>query len=151
MCNMLIRSSEDTPAYEIKAPWHLWAVGGVSLFWNGFGAFDFTATVTDFEPYMSAFSQEMRDYWSTFPLWKFAIWGVAVWGGVVGSVFLLMRSKIALPTFGLSLAGAAISMITSYSEAVPEGAGDRIFSLVIIGIATLLMWYTYRMSRKGVL
>lgn len=71
-----------------KVPWHLWVVGGLTFLWNGFGAFDFTATVTRFEPYIAGFSQQMRDYWDSFPIWMLLIWGIAVWGGVLGSALI---------------------------------------------------------------
>lgn len=32
-----------------KAPWHLWFVGVLSVLWNGFGCFDFTATAARLE------------------------------------------------------------------------------------------------------
>ena len=47
----------------VRTPWHLWAVGVVSLLWNGFGAYDFIMTSTQGETYMRSmkFSQEMID------------------------------------------------------------------------------------------
>jgi hypothetical protein len=30
----------------VKTPWHLWAVGAVSLLWNGLGGYDYTMSMT---------------------------------------------------------------------------------------------------------
>ena len=38
----------------VKTPWHLWAVGVISLLWNGYGGYDFIMTTTQGETYMRA-------------------------------------------------------------------------------------------------
>ena len=86
-------------------PWHLWLVGGVAALWNAFGSFDFTATVTRFEPYLSNFSQELKDYVYGSPPWMFLIWGVAAFAGFAGSLLILKRHKAAVPVLAISLAG----------------------------------------------
>ena len=71
----------------VKTPWHLWAVGVLSLLWNGFGAFDFVQTVARGEAYMpeAGFGDEMISYYNALPSWMYAPWVLGVWGAVIGS------------------------------------------------------------------
>ena len=134
-----------------EAPWHLWIVGVLTALWNTIGAFDFTATIARYEPYMAAFPAEAKEYWYSFPLWMFAIWGAAVWGGLLGSLLLLMRRKLAVALLGLSFACSVASMAISYVRPAPEGASDPVFALIIIAIAGALYFYAQHMNKKGVL
>ena len=79
----------------VKTPWHLWAVGMLSLLWNGFGAYDFIMTSTQGETYMRSmkFSQEMIDYYMAMPDWMWVPWILGVWGAVIGSILLLLRLR----------------------------------------------------------
>ena len=46
----------------VKTPWHLWAVGIISLLWNAFGAFDYVMTKLKNPAYMAAFTPEQQAY-----------------------------------------------------------------------------------------
>src|SRR3546814_16652880 len=77
----------------VKTPWHLWAVGIVSLLWNAFGAFDYVMTKLRNPEYMAAFTPEQQSFFYSFPLWANVGWALGVWGSVLGSVLLLGRSR----------------------------------------------------------
>lgn len=66
---------------QTKAPWHLWLVGVLATLWNGFGAFDFTATFSRFEAWTSNVPQPMLDYIYALPPWMWIGWALGVWGG----------------------------------------------------------------------
>lgn len=136
---------------SIKIPWHLWTVGGVSLLWNGFGAFDFTATVTRFEPYMGSFPPEMIEFWNSYPIWLFLIWGLAVWGGTLGSLLILLRKRVAEPVLGVSFAAATVSMIIGYLRPGPEGSSNPVLSIIILGISGLLFGYARWLNGRRLL
>jgi hypothetical protein len=142
----------------VKTPWHLWVVGGVSLLWNGFGGYDFIMTTTQGETYMraSGFDQPMIDYFVAMPMWMYGPWILGVWGAVAGSILLLLRNRLAVWAFGLSLIGAVISLI--YGQFInpppplaPEMAMMSYMPWVIAAIAAFLAWYAWTMSKKGVL
>src|SRR3546814_11846022 len=77
----------------VKTPWHLWAVGIVSLLWNAFGAFDYVMTKLRNPEYMAAFTHEQQSFFYSFQLWANVGWALGVWGSVLGSVLLLARSR----------------------------------------------------------
>ncbi|MEH6696979.1 MAG: hypothetical protein V7675_18230 [Hyphomonas sp.] len=136
----------------VKTPWHLWLVGGLSLLWNAFGCVDFTMTATRNAAYLEPYPQEMLDYWLNMPTWMWADWAVGVFGGLLGSIALLLRRKLAVPLFAASFIAASISMSFGFlDENAPRMEGAGLMSGIIIVIALLLAVYAWWMSRRDVL
>ena len=153
-----IDSDIDTEARNanrpVKTPWHLWAVGIVSLLWNAMGVLDYLMTMSKNEEYMSAFTEEQLEYFYNFPSWVVFFWTLAVWGSLLGSIMLLFRSRIALPIFVLSLAAMVITAIYNFgltNGLEIMGTGGAIFTGVIFVIAVLLVIYARAMERRAVL
>lgn len=139
-------------AEATKTPWHLWVVGALVLLWNGFGTVDFTATFVRFEPWVSQFPDEMRDYIYALPAWNWAGWAIGTWGGFIGSILLLMRNKLAIWAFALSLLGAAGSnALTLFDPPPAEVGANPALTITIIVIAALLLGYATWLARRGVL
>lgn len=141
-----------------STPWHLWVVGAASLLWNGYGAYDFVMSNTQGEAYWraSGTTQTMIDYFNAMPGWMYAPWIVGVWGAVIGSILLLLRMRLAVPVFALSLLGAIVSLLygTVIDKAPPPPPALAMMAYmpwVIVVIAALLAWYAWAMSKKGVL
>ena len=148
----------DTASMTTRTPWHLWAVGGISLLWNAFGGYDFIMTTTQGESYMraSGFDQSMIDYFMAMPGWMYVPWVLGVWGAVAGSILLLMRNRLAVWAFALSLLGAVVSLIygqfmNPMPELPPAMAMMKYMPYVITVIAAFLAWYAWTMSKRGVL
>ena len=138
----------------VKTPVHLWIVGILSLVWNAFGAFDYTATQYRLDFYMSNFTPEQLDYFYSFPAWVEATWAVGVWGALAGSIFLLLRKSWAVWLFGASILGLAGS--TVYNFILSDGMemmGEEavMMSAVIWVVALLLFFYARAMAKRGVL
>lgn len=136
-------------------PWHLWVVGLLSLAWNAFGAFDFTMTQTRNAGYMARFSQQQLDYFQGLPTWVVIGWGIAVFGGVLGSLFLLWRKRLAVWLFFLSLLAVIAtdihSLLLSDGLAVMGGAGALWLTAAIFVIAVALFLYAGIMNRRYIL
>lgn len=145
-----------TDTMKATTPWHLWAVGVLSLLWNGFGAYDFVMSLTQRETYWraSGMTDAMIAYYNAMPAWMYVPWVVGVWGAVAGSILLLMRSRFAVHAFALSLLGAVISLL--YGAVIdkapappPEMAAMAYMPYVITLIAAFLAWYAWTMRQKG--
>lgn len=142
-------------AIAARTPWHLWAVGLLSLVWNGLGGFDHVMTKTHNARYLAAFPPDQRAWFDSYPLWMNAAWAVGVWAGILGSLLLLLRSRFALHAFLLSFAGLAI--VTAYqfgSGTIPESLrtkGDYVFTASLWAVAAFLIWYALRERARGVL
>ncbi|HSG34973.1 MAG TPA: hypothetical protein VLA37_10585 [Sphingomonadaceae bacterium] len=145
-----------------KAPWHLWAVGVVSLLWNCVGAMDYILTKIQHPDYIAALTESMGvdtqtaiAYFTGFPLWMNLSWAIAVWTAVAGSVLLLLRNRYAFHAFVLSLIGLVLaSYYQLYANPVPgmtDSAIPLAFTAAILVITLALIWYARAMVAKGVL
>lgn len=144
-----------TSASKSKTPWHLWVVGGLGLFWNGFGAYDYFMTNTKGADYMR--SMGMTDaqiaHFAEFPAVMTAVWAVGVWGALLGTVLLLIRNKLAVPVFIASLVSFLISLVYAYLVA-PLPDANAMFAVmqgIILAGCVFFVWYAMRMSKAGVL
>lgn len=147
-------STTPTRTAPVRTPVHLWIVGALALLWNGYGAFDYLATVFRWEPHMSNFPQDQLDYFYSFPAWMVAAWAIAVWGGLAGSIGLLLRKRWAVWMFGLSIVGMVITTIYSFflSNGMEiMGTAGAVFSAVIWIIALALFFYARKMAARDVL
>ncbi len=136
-----------------RTPWHLWVVGIVALLWNAMGAMDYVMTQTRNEQYMGQFTPELLEYFYGFPAWVVAAWAIAVWGGVLGAILLLLRNRLAVPVFLVSL--LAMVLTTIYQYVLSNGlevVGDPFslaFTAVIFLIAVALFFYARAMQKRG--
>jgi hypothetical protein len=97
-------------------PWHLWVVGVIALLWNAYGGYDYFMSMTQGETYMAGagMTPDQIAYYSAMPVWMTAVWAVGVWGGVLGSVLILLRNKLAFPVFAASFAAFLLSLLYTY-------------------------------------
>ncbi len=140
---------------KASAPWHLWMVGVLSLLWNAVGAVDYVMTQTRNEQYMSVFTEEQLAFFYGLPGWVVACWALAVWGGVLGSLLLLFRRRLAVAVFLISLITMVLTSIHNYflSNGL-EVMNDPFaiwFSVAIFVIAVLLFLYAAWLSGRNVL
>lgn len=139
----------------------MWAVGGLSLVWNAFGAFDYVQTQSGNMDYMrrmtegmGATPEEAMAYFQGFPAWVDAFWAFGVWGSVAGSILLLFRSRWAIAGFALALLGLAGTTLYQAVSETPDwasGGMSQIISIVIWSIATFLLIYAISQRRKNVI
>ena len=151
----------------VKTPWHLWAVGAVSLLWNAYGGYDYTMSMTQGAAYLASagMTPDQIAYYEAMPVWMTAIWAVGVWGGVLGSLLLLLRNKLAFPVFAVSFGAFLFSLLYTYG--LSDGGkvmgfmmqdGVKVASsvvmirnVVIAAGCAFFTWYAWTMSKKGVL
>jgi len=148
-------------AVSARTPVHLWIVGILSLLWNCFGAFDYTMTKTRGAEYiasaMPGVDPNVALAWiNNMPLYAHVGWALGVWLALLGSVLLLMRSRWAVWSFGISLVGAILSIGYQLVLAPPmPGAADsammKYMPVVILVIELALFLYARAMEKKGVL
>lgn len=144
----------DNSTEATKAPWHLWAVGLVSLLWNSGGAFSYTMTHLGRLESMDMPAEQIA-YYSTFPAWATAFWALGVWGCFFGSIALLWRSRFAVWLFAISIVGLIGTTIFQWGVSeMPEvltTMGHKLFAAAIWVITIGLFIYARRMREAGVL
>jgi len=138
------------PKSDVSAPWHMWVLGIPLLLWNAFASFDYLMTVVRFEPYLTNYPEEALSYYFSAPLWMYAMWGISIVGGLIGTVLLLMRRRVAAPVFAIAWIGSVIAAGYSVVNPAPVG-GSNLFTAAVIVIALLIVIYVYWLQRRGVL
>ena len=145
---------------ESRTPIHLWIIGGLSLLWSCFGAYDYLMTRMRNADYLASAMpgvdpQAALAWIDRFPLYAQLGWGLGVWMGLLGSVMLLVRSRWAVGAYGLSLVGAVLGLGYQIVAAPPlEGAHGPMMTVmpyVIILLALGLFLYARAMAKKGLL
>jgi hypothetical protein len=138
-----------------RTPWHLWLVGGLSLLWNGFGAYDYVMTNTKGDPYLLSMgmTEAQLAYFHEMPAWVTADWAIGVWIGLLGSVLLLLRRRWAVHAFAVSLAAVVMSLIYAFllSNGAELMAEHTPMQIVVLAVAVFLTWYAWAMAKRGVL
>ncbi|WP_284163501.1 hypothetical protein [Frigidibacter sp. SD6-1] len=140
----------------MRAPLHLWIIGGLTLFWNLVGAADYTFTQMNAAFYMAQFTQEQAAWFRSFPSWVEGSWAVAVWFSVLGSLLLLLRRGAAVAVFAVSFAAMVITGIHNFFVMSPtldkvSGEGAIAFSLAILMIGLCEWLYARRLRQLGVI
>src|SRR4051794_39790805 len=147
-------------AVPARTPMHVWIIGFLSLLWSCFGCFDYLMTRMRNVDYLAKAMpgvdpNAMLAWIDGFPLYAQIGWGLGVWMGLLGSILLLMRSRWAVWSFGLSLLGAVLGLGYQIALAPPlagaEGPMYTMMPFVIIVVALFLFLYARAIERKGAL
>src|SRR5687767_16039535 len=100
-------------ATMLKTPWHLWVVGVIAVLFNAIGVFDYVMSMTQGASYMASAGMTPAQiaHYQEMPAWMMAVWAIGVWGALIASVLLLLRNKLAVPVFAVSLAAFLVSLL----------------------------------------
>lgn len=134
-----------------KSPWHLYVVGIVAFLWYAMGAATIQMAQLALLPGLDA--GEIA-YYAAKPIWLVAATAIGTYGSVLGSVLLLMRSRVADPVFALSLFSIMVANILELADGTSRAYANDGAALVtlIVAVGGLAVWsYTYAMVRNGVL
>ena len=114
-------------AASARTPAHLWIVGILSLLLNCFGAFDYTMTrmhnwIISLKRCRASTRKRAFAWIDGMPMYAKFGWGLGVWLGLLGAVLLLMRSRWAVWSLGLSFVGAVLGLGWQIALAPPSRA-----------------------------
>ena len=139
-------------------PVHFWIVSLLALLWNLFGAYDYLMSRLHNEAYLKmmmpgANPATMFGFMDRMPLYASAGWGLGVWCGLAGTVLMLMRNRLAVTLYIVSLIGMALSFGYQLFVArdVPAGMDSPIVPLIIAAIGVGLLLYARSLTAKGIL
>jgi hypothetical protein len=123
-----------------------WAVGLLGLAWNAMGLMNFIMQQNPAN--LEQMPELFRTIVATRPLWATIAFGGAVASGAVGCILLLLRHKLAVPVFAISLI-AMVAHMFSYAgmmnAGVQFGAGDIALIVVApVAVAVGLLWWARR-------
>ncbi|OCK42023.1 hypothetical protein BA195_12485 [Tenacibaculum soleae] len=132
-----------------------WVIGIIAVLWNAMGVNQYLQQAYNTDVFKAMYPDEkVLEMALNTPSWVMGAFAIAVFGGALGSVFLLLRKKIAKPIFLVSLIAIVIQMFYNVfmSGALDVyGLGAVIMPIMIIGFAVFILWYTKKSEANGLL
>ena len=143
----------------MKTPWHIWAVGLVTLLWHGFGAYDYLMSQLRNAAYLGMIPEDQRAgmlaYLDAMPAWATSTWALGVWGSVLGSALILLRSRHAVTAFVVSLLGLIGTSLYTYviapASAMSGGGMALMISATILIVLLATLYHARHQVAAGIL
>jgi hypothetical protein len=148
---MTTTATTATATTERKTPWHLWAVGILTLFWNGSGAVTIMLAQAG---RLQNLTPDEAAYYAAQPTWLVIAADIALVSAVAAGVALLLRSRAAVWLFGLSLALILVNNgyeLVAGTSRMLANWGALILTAIIAVIAVLQFVYASAMKKRAVL
>lgn len=131
-----------------------WIISVLALLWNAMGvmAFVMMRRITT-EQLVEQYGQGFADLFATKPAWAVGSFAVAVFAGLIASIALLLRKKLALPLFVVSLVGVIIHDIWGIMVGTLSviGTFDKVMTLAVVVIGVFLIWFSKKKIAAGIL
>ncbi|KJJ38115.1 hypothetical protein [Aequorivita vladivostokensis] len=130
-----------------------WIIAVFALLWNLIGVYLWLYEyflITD--EVRATLPQEQVEIMASAPIWSMYVYGLAVITGLLASVFLLMRKKLAVAVFLLSLIAVLIlQLYWIFAMGTIEKLGPQSLFMPLIVIALAIFEYFYSMgaARNG--
>jgi hypothetical protein len=129
-----------------------WIIAVIALLWNLFGIYQYLLSTIWYDQVKEMMSPELNSIVEGLPSWYNYVFALAVFAGVIGSLLLLLRKKLAVPVFGISLLAVLVQMgywlfATNVMEV--EGMKSVIMPLLVIIVSIFLYFYSKGASQKG--
>lgn len=129
-----------------------WIIAVLALLWNLMGVFQYLSSTLWADAIKEALPAEQVALMDALPSWYNYVFAVAVFSGVIGSLLLLLRKRLAVPVLGISLLAVLVQMgywlfATEVMDVV--GMTAVIMPLVVIIVAIFLYFYSKGAAQKG--
>lgn len=135
-----------------KLPVWFWVIAVAGLLWTLMGVASYFMDVTMSEETLAAMPQAQREIYETRPSWVVGLYAIAVFTALIGAVALVMRKRLAVPFFGVSLAAVIVQMayvLFGMSVIATLGVTAAIFPAVIVILGAFLLWFSMQSKSKG--
>ena len=131
-----------------------WIIAVIALIWNLIGVFMYLAQmVLMTDELKAALPTEQLELINSSPSWLNIVFAIGVFSGVLACLMLLVRKKLAVPLFAISLLMVLIQNIygwfgTNAAEVYGSVQG-YIMPLIVIMISIFLYFYSKGAAQKG--
>ena len=131
-----------------------WIIAVVALIWNAMGVFQYLASTLLKDTMSEALTEEQLALMNNLPSWYNIVFAVAVFAGILGCLLLLMRKKLAVPIFLISMLAVIAQMgYWMFATDVMDVYGTEavIMPIVVIIVSIFLYFYSKSAASKGLL
>lgn len=141
--------------FPSKTPWWFWLIGAVFLLWNIFGCAIYIVDKSVTDAGVLKFSgQAALDARHAYPLWASVAYGFAVWLGLLASILYLMRKKISVTLFIVSLVTAIICFIPNFTNSIVKTSGGDsywVMPVIVVLLGLFEILFSNKMRSKGII
>ena len=145
---------------NVKPSTLFWIISGLALLWYIFGTVQFLgslmATQEGLQPMIDKgdITQDYATALLTIPGWVKAAFGLATIGGVLGSISLLLRKKMAAMLFVVSLVSALIMYLYLYVLSGNVGVmpvSDFVIAAAVTIVTISMILFSRKKISQGIL
>lgn len=129
-----------------------WIIAIIALIWNAMGVMAYLGQAYMTDEAKQLLPEAERALYDNVPAWATAAFAIAVFGGLLGSLMLIIKKKIAKIFFVLSLIGIVVQMFYNFflSNTIEVyGPGGMIMPIMIIIIGVYLIMFTKKATVNG--
>jgi len=130
-----------------------WIIAILALLWNLMGVTRYLMEAYNVESFRAKFNEDQLSLMDGSPAWLTAVFAIAVFSGLLACVTLLMKRKLAIILFGISLLFVLIQMIsvwvTTDTIEVFGTLDGVVMPMIVIIISIFLYYYSKGASQKG--
>ena len=129
-----------------------WIIAVIALIWNSMGVYAYLQQQYNTEAFQNEITPEQLEMVYATPSWAIAAFALAVFGGLLGSLALLLRKKVANILFTISLLGILAQMTYNFflsNSTEAYGPGDMIMPIMIVVIGIFLFMSSKSSINKG--
>ncbi len=135
-----------------RPPVWFFVIAVLAAAWNGLGVVAFVAEMMQTPEQLAQLSEAQRTLYASKPAWVTAAFAIAVFGGLLGSLSLLAKKKLATPLFIASLLGligqnSYYFLIAKVQETMPTNS--FIMPAIVFVIAIALLFFSRSSANKG--
>ena len=117
-----------------------WIIGVLALIWNGLGVMAYLGKAFITEEMIAKLPKEQQaEFLVELPAWVTGAFAIAVFGGVLASILLLMKKKMAYTLFIISAIAAIAQHIYLFMNVEIT---SYIMPIMVIVVCIFLVWYS---------
>ena len=123
---------------------NFWIIGGAALVWNLLGLFIYYQEVTMSPDALANLTEAQQAFLSNRPGWATSAYAIAVTTGVLASVLFLLRKRLAVIMFAVSLAAILVQDIYGFvigNGIEVWGTPALVIAVVVLAVAVALVLY----------
>lgn len=136
---------------EKPATW-FWIVAALALAWNLMGVGAYIADVTMTEQALAALPEAERNLRESTPGFVTGAYAIAVFAGLGAAIALLLRRKLSIVLFAVSLAAVAVQMgyvFLVMNAAAVLGSESMTFPGIVILLGAFQLWVALAAKQSG--
>jgi len=140
---------------ETKPSILFWIIAGLFILWGlmGCGIYLADKFMTDAN-LLEARGQEALDARHAYPIWASAAYGIAVWVGLLAAILMILRKKLSIALFVVSLIAAVICFIPTFIDPIFKEAGGAyywVMPLIVVTIGIFEIIFSRKQGANGIL